>query len=366
MIYLDYNASHPPFEDIMKSNLEEYFLNFANPSGISRAGQQAQRRIEQSREKIQNLFNKTPVFCSTGTEATWLLVNSFISKEDTVLVSPYEHEAMQSALRNSGAKIIRLSADKTGRVHPDEVRERILQSNVTVVVMIAVSNESGVIQPVEETAEIIAESGKKILFLSDTIQAACKTRISFSHFDACLINGIKTGGGPGAAALLVNDTENVKPVFSGGLQEFEKRAGTENPAAIASLADSAVRLSENYDNLMQVTGYAQKKLEEAVRQNVGIIIGESSPRLTNTTYALFTHLQNMDFTLIALDQEEVVCSTGSSCKSRTRQPSQTLLSMGYREEEALTALRFSTGLFTTKEEIDIFTEKLPSILEAGR
>lgn len=370
MIYLDYNATHPPFEDILKKNLDLYLELFANPSGISRAGQKSQRWIEQSRDRLKDLFNKEPVFCSTGTEATFLMIHSFVKKTDTVLVSPYEHEAMRAALKRSGARQIYLKAHSSGRVDIDDFKNKLESEKIDCVVMIAVSNESGVIQPYQEAAGLIQNINRnrpnRILFLSDTIQAACKLTMDYSLFDACLLNGVKIGAGPGASALLVNDRNQIKPIFSGGLQEFEKRAGTENAMAIANLADSAQKLIDNHDLFTNKTSLYQTRIEKAILNAGGSIIGEDSPRLTNTTFALFTELQNMDFSLMALDSNQFVYSTGSSCKSRTRQPAHSLLAMGYSEQQALTALRFSTGLFTTDEDITEFMKKLPSVVEAGK
>ena len=373
MIYFDYNSTHPPIKEIFYKNLELYIENYANPSGISFYSQKNFNIIENSRKKLKELSKKfynfysenlQIIFTSTGTEAVHQMVYSyFVPEKPYAIVSPYEHDCFYGACELYNIKTIMLPPNKEGRVNPEDILPTIKKFNlkpeeISFIGCIAVSNETGVIQPLQEIAEIAKELG--IPLISDTIQINGKFAMDFSCLDACTINGHKIGAGFGSAAF-ISKHNNIKPLFKGGLQENEFRAGTENFVAIKNLVDAyewQMQHQAEYEKLKQF----QTQLESFLKEECNaIIVGESSNRVQHTTYAIFPELEDLDFVLMYLDQVEIVCSTGSSCKSRTRQPSQNLIRMGYSEKLAQQALRFSYGIFTKHEEIELFIHKFREI-----
>lgn len=371
MIYLDYNSTHPPFLDLLHQSLEEYGKNFANPSGISYPSQRNQGRIESARlhiaQRLQGLHGlkarpEQLLFVSTGTEAVHHLVAGFARPGETVLLSPYEHEAMYAACRFSGMNVEHLPASGDGRVDPQSVRERLARDQVALLSVMTVCNETGVIQPLDEILSICSEY--EIPLITDSIQAAGKTPLSLSGVNGMVLNGHKVGAGYGTAVVYISDPERFRPLFRGGLQENERRAGTENLPAILTLPGALQRQFEKLettDEKQRIRNRWHERIEEMlVSECQARIAGSTAPR-NNTTYAVFPQMENMDFLIMALDREKILCSTGSSCKSRTRQPSQTLIRMGFSETESLQALRFSTGFFTTDEEIDHFCAVFPRL-----
>ncbi len=373
MIYLDYNSTHPPIRTILESNLKLYFQNFSNPSGISFPAQKNFSLIEHARKKIKELlksyyhFNSPSmeiVFTSTGTEAVHQMIYSFFNPEKPyAIVSPYEHDCFYGACELLKIKVLMLPAYKDGTVHPEDIikifeQNSIKPEEVSFIGVIAVSNESGIIQPLKEISKIAKQLNLPLI--SDTIQVNGKRTMDLSYVDACTINGHKIGGGAGTA-ILASKTSNLKAIFKGGLQENELRAGTENFLSILNTADAfewQMQHQFEYEKLNEFQTLLESFLKEECN---AIIVGENATRINSTTYAIFPELEDMDFVLLSLDQEHIVCSTGSSCKSRTRQPSQNLIRMGYDLNLSQQALRFSYGVFTQKEEIELFIEKFRNI-----
>ncbi|GIX40318.1 MAG: cysteine desulfhydrase [Leptospiraceae bacterium] len=372
MIYLDYNSTHPPIKEILEKNLQLYFKNWSNPSGISYYSQQNFTLIENSRKKLKELLkqyynfyesNIQIIFTSTGTEAVHQMIYSYYNPEKPyAIVSPYEHECVYGACELYNIKTLLLPSSPSGKVNPDDIqiileKNQIKPEEISFICCIAVSNETGIIQPIQEIGLIAKKL--QIPFISDTIQINGKMIFDLEYLDACTINGHKIGGGYGSSVFI--SKKFVKPLFKGGLQENEFRAGTENFIAIKNLVDAfdwQMKHQKEYNKLKNF----QQNLEFFLKKECNaIIVGENTNRVYHTTYAIFPDLEDLDFVLMSLDQEGIICSTGSSCKSRTRQPSQNLLRMGYNKQLAQQALRFSYGIFTTNEDINNFIEKFKKI-----
>ncbi|MCB1138956.1 MAG: aminotransferase class V-fold PLP-dependent enzyme [Leptospiraceae bacterium] len=408
MIYLDYNATHPPIQEIFEKNWKRYLENPANPSGISLASQKNQSFLDRRRKEIAALL-ALPADCirfsSTGTEATYWMIRTFAEGQEragssvhnadrdlsatspspspsalpssgpSCILSACEHDAMIAACQDAGLNIRYLPLHE-GRVMPQDLEEMLQSLSeserrvLRFVSVIHASNETGVIQPVAELSRICRKYN--LPFLSDCIQSAGKIPLPVSEFDAFLLNGHKLGAGAGCAVTVFapQHLRRIVPLYRGGLQEEETRAGTENLLAIGNFADAfALQLSMMAEKESRLRPQ-HARLESFLKEKGVIIAGEASPRLSNTTYAVFQNLENMDFFLMGLDQAGVICSTGSSCKSRTRQPSRVLRAMGYSEKDSMQALRFSSGLETTAEEFDSLMEVMNHLLSrfapAGR
>lgn len=403
MIYLDYNATHPPIQEIFERNWARYIQNPANPSGISAASQKNQSWLDRKRKEIADLVGwpaSSIRFCSSGTEATYWMVRSFTRRispflrqgpnhsfetgsaahnsseppafqggrvQASCILSSCEHDAMIAACQDAGLKIHYLPLHD-GRTKAEDLKS-LLESlseeeirSVAFVGVIHASNETGVIQPVEELSRMARNHG--IAFLSDCIQSAGKILLPVAHMDAVLINGHKLGAGPGCAiaAFAPGHIKDIVPLYRGGLQEDETRAGTENLLAIANCADALSHqiglMEQKAENLTPLHG----ELESFLRERGVKIAGQAHPRLPNTTYAIFSDVEHMDFLLMGLDQAGIVCSTGSSCKSRTRQPSRVLRAMGYSEKESMQALRFSSGMDSSQQDFVTLMEVLDGLL----
>lgn len=352
--YFDYNATHPPFPEILETCLADYLEGFYNPSGITRYSLKNQGKIEQTRKYFASLTKgqeKQFVFSSTGTEANYLLIQSLrvlYPQLDSVIVSPFEHSSMYAALESYGFTPDLTSTDKSGIIHLSNLEKK-LKENPRPVVCLYAGNETGVIQPAKEIQNLTKAYGQ--LFYSDLMQGFGKVPLSYSFFDGFTFSGHKIGAGMGSAVTYLPQANTNFHLFGGGNQENEHRAGTENTFAIECFRQvSELQLGQLEDKNKRL--YEFRSLIEEKAESLGCqIIAKSSERLPNTTFLLLP-IQAVDFFLLGMEEKGILVSTGSSCKSRAREASKSLLYMGYTEEEALRCIRISTGYFTTKEEVD--------------
>ncbi|PJZ45592.1 cysteine desulfurase family protein [Leptospira brenneri] len=363
--YFDYNATHPPFSEILETCLASYLSGFYNPSGITRYSLKNQGKIEQTRKYFANLTKgqeKQFVFSATGTEANYLLIQSLkvlYPNLDSVIVSPFEHSSLYAALESFGFFPDLIETDKTGIISLTDLKEK-LKSNPRPVICLYAGNETGVIQPAEEIQKLTKEFGQ--LFYSDLMQGFGKVDLSFELFDGFTFSGHKIGAGMGAALTYLPKVHNNFRIFGGGNQENDHRAGTENTFAIESFRQVAEfqlsQLGEKNKRLLTYRSLIEKKMEELGCQ----IIAKNSERLPNTTF-LILPIQAVDFFLLGMEERGLLVSTGSSCKSRAREASKSLLHMGYTKEEALRSIRISTGYFTTEEDVTALLSVAQELIE---
>lgn len=366
--YFDYNATHPPFPEILETCLAEYLEGYFNPSGITRFSLKNQGKIEQTRKYFSSITKgqeKQFVFSATGTEANYLLIQSLrvlYPALDSVIVSPFEHSSMYAALESYGFTSDLIQTNKTGIIHLKDLEKK-LKENPRPVVCLYAGNETGVIQPAEEISKLTKEYGQ--VFYSDLMQGFCKVNVPYSLFDGFTFSGHKIGAGMGAAVTYLPKTDSRFQVFGGGNQENEHRAGTENTFAIECLRRVTEIQLEHLEEKNKRLSHFQSLLEEKLETLGCIIIAKSSNRLPNTTF-LILPIQSVDFFLLGMEEKGVLVSTGSSCKSRAREASKSLLHMGYSEEEALRCIRISTGYFTNEKDVNTLLVAIEDLLHKFR
>ncbi|PJZ86380.1 cysteine desulfurase family protein [Leptospira harrisiae] len=363
--YFDYNATHPPFAEILESCLATYLREFYNPSGITRYSLKNQGKIEQTRKYFAGLtqgHEKQFVFSATGTEANYLLIQSLrvlYPNLDSVIVSPFEHSSMYSALDSYGFFPDLIQTNKSGIIDIQNLDQK-LKENPRPVICLYAGNETGVIQPAEEISKLTKTYTQ--LFYSDLMQGFCKVNVPFSLFDGYTFSGHKIGAGMGAAVTYLPKANTNFRVFGGGNQENDHRAGTENTFAIECLNKVTKLQLENLENKNKKLKSYQTLIETKLEEMGCTIIAKNSKRLPNTTF-LILPIQAVDFFLLGMEENGILVSTGSSCKSRAREASKSLLYMGYTEEEALRSIRISTGYFTTEEEVEQLLSRANELIQ---
>ncbi|RHX89572.1 cysteine desulfurase family protein [Leptospira stimsonii] len=365
--YFDYNATHPPFADVLVAIQNDYLSDFYNPSGATRFSLGRQGKIEEARKTLEEYTGKPAkefVFSSTGTEANHLLTQAIAGKfSGSAIVSSLEHASMYSALEFAGFEIRKIRTLSNGRIDLSHLRI-LLEENSAPVFVLHVANESGVIQPLEEIASITAEFGEPLF--SDLMQSFGKIDIPFSILSGFTFSGHKIGAGMGASATWIRSdlvSEKEFGIFRGGNQENNHRAGTENSPAILALSNILkIRIPE-IEKKSEILITFQRKIETTLEECGCQIIGKESPRIVSTSFCLLP-TDDVDFFMMGMEESGFVVSTGSSCKSRSRDPASSLLSMGFQEEEALRAIRISTGWFTTEEEVDALCIRIREVLQA--
>jgi len=376
-VYFDYNATTPLTPEAAEAVVRATRELFGNASSVHHFGQQAKAALDDSRSAVAALINADPseiVFTSGGTEAdNFAIRGAAEALEPTgrrhLVASAIEHEAVLNtlkALARRGWRATLVPVDHSGIVSPDRVREAVTDETALVSVMHA-NNEIGTIQPIAELAAIAHERGA--VMHTDAVQSVGKIPVDVRRLgiDLLALSAHKFNGPKGAGVLWVKRGTRLQPLLTGGKHERNRRAGTENVAAIAGLGVAAqLALSKMGAEAARVAGL-RDRLEAGILRAVpgAIVNGAPEARVPNTTNISFDRVE-AESLLIALDLEGVAVSTGSACSSGTLEPSHVLRAMGFPAHRAQNSLRFSLGLFSTGAEVDHVIAILPAIVEKLR
>ncbi|USG59964.1 cysteine desulfurase [Sneathiella marina] len=351
IIYLDFNATAPIRPEViaaMVATMEEG----GNPSSVHQQGRSSRNKVEEARRQIAGLINcKAPeiIFTSGGTEANNFALSGLPNRQ--LMISATEHDSILSVALAHEPVVVRVDHNGLADLSDLEAQLQAASAPVLVSVMMA-NNETGVIQPVKEIAQIVHRY--EALLHCDAIQAVAKIPVDFKDLgvDMMSISAHKFGGPQGMGALVLREGVAIEPVVKGGGQELGRRAGTENVAGIvgfgvaAALADA--RLAEQ-DNVRQLRDGLERAINDV--SPGAVIYGADVPRLPNTVSVSMpgvpSELQVMNFDLAG-----VAVSAGSACSSGKVKASHVLMAMGVPEGEAGTAIRISLGPTTAQSDID--------------
>jgi cysteine desulfurase len=366
--YFDYNATHPPIVSCIVEANEEYFQSFYNPSGATRFSLKNQGRIETIRNLFSDISNYPKegiVFSSTGTEANYLLVASLRKKFPnigSIYTSHFEHSSFYAALEFFNFKPKFISSLSNGQIDVNELETKYKDTPLPVGIIYA-ANETGVIQPIDKIRSILEiDNG---IFISDSMQAFGKIIMDFNRIDGFSCSGHKIGAGPGSAATGINKKLYAKEwsLIQGGNQENNHRAGTENLPSLLAFQKASEFQLERLGGQLFTSLLFQREIDDILEKLGCKIIGKLAPRLPNTIFAILP-IDDLDFFMMGLEEKNILISTGSSCKSRAREASESLLSMGYSKEEALRAVRISFGMYTTREDVKALIQGFQTLLKA--
>jgi len=375
VIYFDNNATTQVAPEVLEEMLPFFRDFYANPSSMHTFGGQLKTRIQAAREQVAELLGAHPdeiVFTSCGTEsdnaAVFGTLENYPLKRHLV-TTRVEHPAIWNLrlyLRNRGYRVTELSVDRKGRLNPDELRQALSDETALVSVMFA-NNETGVVFPIRELAEIAASRG--IPFHTDAVQAVGKIPLDLSRtpIDLLSLSGHKLHAAKGIGVLYVRRGTKFSPYLKGGHQEKGRRGGTENTASIVGLGKAAelARLHLGEENTRVKA--LRDRLENGLLQRIPntLVNGDPESRLPNTTSLSFEFVEGESI-LMKLDELGVCASSGSACTSGSLEPSHVLRAMGVPFTAAHGSIRFSLSIYNTREEVDFVVERLPSIIEGLR
>jgi cysteine desulfurase len=372
-IYLDFNATAPPAPEVVEIVTQVTRDHVGNPSSVHAFGQRGKALVDDARHHVAALLDADPtevVFTSGGTEADNLAIRGTAEALDAsgrrrIITTGLEHEAVLNtvkALERRGWQITRLTAPATGVVSPDALREAIGPDTALVSVMHA-NNEVGTIQPVAALAAIAREHGA--LFHTDAVQSVGKIPVSVRALGADLLSlsAHKFGGPLGVGALWIRRSVRLISTATGGRQERNRRAGTENVPAIAGLGMAAQLARAHVVANAPAIAALRDRLEREILAAVpgSAVNGDPQARVPNTTNIGFDGIE-AESLLIALDLEGIAVSTGSACSSGSLEPSHVLRAMGLPTARARNSLRFSLGATTTAAEVDAVVAVLPRLV----
>ena len=366
--YLDYNATSPLLPEAREAMVGALDAT-GNPSSVHGEGRTARKVVEDAREKVAALVGakaKNIVFTSGATEANaWALSR----KWDMIFLPKIEHDSVLASARLSGADIAEIDADTTGQARIEQIGERLLTSTATagrqLVTLQIANNETGVLQPVTETADFCEEHGLALHI--DAVQGAGRTNIEFDLLGAetMAISSHKLGGPMGVGALVLKDGLEISPLIVGGGQEKRRRAGTENVAGIAGFGAAAEIALNNLGDMARLR-QLRDLLEHALLAITpsAQIIGTDGPRLANTTCVALKG-QSSEILLIKFDLAGIAVSSGSACSSGKVGASHVLTAMGISSELSRSAIRISLGWNTSADDIDTFVSVWSEIMAGG-
>ena len=360
--YFDWAATTPPDQDILKESLEITMKNWGNPSSVHQIGKNAKSVLEETRAKVAKILGvKTEniYFTSGGTESDQIPLLSVMTKPlcGTVLISSIEHPAIREqayAMKHCGWKIKELPTDKYGIIQPQTVVDYLTDDTMLVCIM-AVNNETGVIQPIYEIADALTQASKnkrRPKFHVDCVQAAGKIQLNLSHngIDSAAISSHKICGPRGIGILYLKD--KLEPFLKGGGQEKNIRSGTENVFGAVAISKCLERYY-NKDN-SEFSKISQDFVNQLSQLKGCTIIPQSrleKPELFSpfVVQAAFSKIPG-NVMLRALDSEGFSISTGSACSSK-KNNRPVLEAMHINSDLRETSVRFSFGPHTTQKAV---------------
>ena len=360
--YFDWAATTPPDQDILKESLEITMKNWGNPSSVHQIGKNAKSVLEETRANVaKTLGVKTEniYFTSGGTESDQIPLLSVMTKPlcGTVLISSIEHPAIREqayAMKHCGWKIKELPTDKYGIIQPQTVVDYLTDDTMLVCIM-AVNNETGVIQPIYEIADALTQASKnkrRPKFHVDCVQAAGKIQLNLSHngIDSAAISSHKICGPRGIGILYLKD--KIEPFLKGGGQEKNIRSGTENVFGAVAISKCLERYY-NKDN-SEFSKISQDFVNQLSQLKGCTIIPQTrleKPELFSpfVVQAAFSKIPG-NVMLRALDSEGFSISTGSACSSK-KNNRPVLEAMHINNDLRETSVRFSFGPHTTQKAV---------------
>jgi cysteine desulfurase len=366
MIYFDHNASTPIDERVLEAMLPFLKSFYGNPSSLYRHGRLAKSAIDTAREQVATLAGASAsqiIFTSGGTEANNLALAT-LAAHAKLAISAIEHPSITDPaerLRRQGHELSIIDVDANGLITQEAINAAIQSKPALVSIMLA-NNETGVVQDVACYAQQLREHG--IVVHTDAVQALGKIPVDFKQLAVQLmsLSSHKIYGPKGCGAVVFEKSVVITPLILGGGQEQNRRAGTENVAAIVGFGKAAelahAELALHHESLLTL----RQQLEAGLATIAGLtIFAQDAVRLPNTVQFGIEGKEG-EMLLMKLDKKGVAVSSGSACASGGNQPSPVLLAMGVAEEQAKSALRVSLGRTNTESEVIEFIRLLKTVL----
>lgn len=367
-IYLDNNATTQLAPEVLDAMMPWLRDGYGNPSSAYGLGRAALDAVEGARSQVATLAGcreAEVIFTSCGTESINTAIQAALALDPDkrhIVTTKVEHSAtikLCEALAQRGYEITWLPVDAQG--HLDlALLEKSIRSDTALVSLLWANNETGVLFPVAEIAEIVKR--KRSLLHVDAVQAFGKLPLDLetAGFHFLSMSGHKIHAPKGVGALYVSRKVKFTPLLRGS-QESTRRGGTQNVASIVAFGKAA-ELAKAHLGDPAVAGF-RDRFEEHMLANVPgcTVNGDRSHRLPTTTNLSFEGVES-EGALILLDQQGLCCSAGSACSSGSVHPSHVLKAMGLTNEAARASLRFSFGRFNTAADIDAACRIVPSVV----
>lgn len=375
-VYLDYAATSPVKDEVLKEMLP-YFTNiFGNPSSVYSYARESKKAIDNARDIVAATINakaKEIYFTGSGSEAdNWAIkgvASALKNKGKHIITSKIEHHAVLHTceyLEKEGFEVTYLDVDENGFVNLDDLENSIRKDTILISIMYA-NNEIGTILPIKQIVEIAKRKG--VLVHTDAVQAYGNISIDVIDLgvDLLSLSAHKIYGPKGVGALYIKRGTKINSLIYGGAQEMKKRAGTENIAGIIGFAKAAELAIENIEEHATKLKKLRDKLIEEITKTIPHVRlnGDRVKRLPGNVNICFEYIEG-EALLLSLDLVGIAASSGSACTSGSLDPSHVLMAIGLTHEIAHGSLRLSIGDFNTEEDIDYVLKELPPIVQRLR
>lgn len=378
-IYLDHSAT-TSLRDEALAAMQPYFAEFyGNPSSIHWAGRRGHAGLDQARRTVAEILGAKPteiVFTASGTESDNAALRGIAlarrkqSGANRIVVSPTEHAAIQRTAEdmrdNYGFALTLLPVDGEGLVNPADVAAS-LGEDVALVSVLYANNEVGTIQPIAEIAAACKAAG--VPFHTDAVQAAGKLPLDVNALgvDALSLSGHKFYGPKGAGLLYLRQGTPYQSILTGGSQEGNRRAATENVPSIVGMAAALALAEAERESEMARLQLLRDRLIGGILENVeGVrLTGSPDHRLPHHASFVLEGLE-AEGVLIGLDMTGIAASSGSACSNASQRPSHVLEAMGVFPADLYGGLRLTLGRSNTPEQMDFVVEQLARIVASIR
>lgn len=361
--YLDNAASTPLCPEAVEAMAPLHRELYANPTGAHRMARDARRRINDARDVMAEALGSAPgeiVFTGGGTEGDNLAVVGRHMKVGGVTVcSAIEHHAVLEPVEHLGGRVV--AVDASGVLDLDALAAA-LDENVTVVSVMLSNNETGMVQPLGQVAELVRSLAPSAVLHTDAVQAFPWLDVASLAAGADLISvsAHKFGGPKGVGALVVRDGVELSPLLLGGGQERGLRSGTHNAAGIAGMAVAAeVVMKSRAEQVVRLAGLRDRLVDGVLGAVEGMVeTGRRPGKVAGSAHLCFEGIES-EALLFLLEDAGVYASAASSCSSGAQDPSHVLAAMGYDRMLAGGSLRLSLGYETTDADIDLALAVIP-------
>ena len=367
VIYTDNNATTMVAPEVVEAMTPFFSQLYGNASSMHFFGGQIKKYMDEARAKVAALLNADPaeiIFTSCGTESDNAAIRGILMANPDkrhIITTRVEHPAVKNVFQHlgkNGYHVSEISVDRLGRIDLDELREK-LDSDTALVSIMWANNETGVIFPVQEIAELVKSRGA--YFHTDAVQAAGKVEIDVKKtpVDLLSISGHKLHAPKGIGVLYLRKGVHCVPFMMGGHQENGRRAGTENVPYIVGLG-RACELANQFMAVEQREVARLRDLLEAELTEKAIdatVNGDTEHRLPNTANISFKYIEGESI-LMLLSEVGIAASSGSACTSGSLEPSHVLRAMGIPFTRVHGSVRFSLSRYNTEEDMHTIVQHM--------
>ncbi len=375
-VYMDYAATTYVKPEVLEEMLPYFTNKFGNPSSFYAISRETKMAVDKARGQVANALNadlNEIYFTGGGSEAdNWAIkgiASAYKNKGNHIITTKIEHHAVLHTceyLEKQGFEVTYLDVDEEGFIDLEELKNAITDKTILVSIMFA-NNEIGTIEPIKEIGKICRE--RKVLFHTDAVQAIGNVAIDVKdmNIDLLSIAGHKIYGPKGIGVLYIRKGVRIHNLIHGGGQERNRRAGTENIAAIVGLGKAIEMATQNLEeHSKNLTVLRDKLIDGLLKIPYTRLNGpRGDKRLPGNVNVSFEFIEGESI-LLSLDFEGVCASSGSACTSGSLDPSHVLLAIGLPHEKAHGSLRLTLGDGSTEEDVNYVLEVVPPIIERLR